>query len=238
MFSCSQILRYIREQFCNLVHPFGLWYILSPSHGPSVWCDRKQIAVPYRSCLGGGVRIVQIVNLLVFGKQIAVYDQKIAIHKHFRLLFSFPQRLSFSSAHEEPGVTRGQNKKIWWKVVLGKQSVVWEYCRWKEWTDGKEADEKMISGMVSPKTSHHLLLLWGEKSCGAGRPMGAQLAAWTCWLATTVEWARRQPQPQLRKYFIKMENLPAWKRFWKLSKATRSSDLTSPTLGCRGQSLM
>lgn len=40
----------------------------------------------------------------------------------------------------------------------------------------------MISEMVSPKTSHHLLLLRREDGCGAA-PMGAQLAAWTCRLA-------------------------------------------------------
>lgn len=35
----------------------------------------------------------------------------------------------------------------------------------------------MISEMVSPKSSHHLLLLWREDGCAAGRPTGAQLAA-------------------------------------------------------------
>lgn len=136
-------------------------------------CDRRQIAVPYRSCFGGGVRIVQIyfpLHLLVFGKQIVVYDQKIAIRKRFRLPFSFPHRLSFRSAHEKPGITRGRNKKIWQKTAFVKQSVVQEYWGWEGWTDGKEADEKMTSEMVSPKTSHHLLLLWREDGCGAGRP--------------------------------------------------------------------
>lgn len=45
-------------------------------------CDKKQIAVPYRPCLGVGiVQIYVPLHLLVFGKQIAVYDQKIAAHK-------------------------------------------------------------------------------------------------------------------------------------------------------------
>lgn len=204
--------------------------------------ERKQIAVPYRSCLGGGVGIVQIYippHHLVCGNQVAVYDQKTAIHKHFRLPFSFPHRLSLRSAHEESGITRGQNKKLRQIIVLVKQSVVREYWGWEGWTDGKEADEKMISEMVSPKTSHHLLLLRREDGCGAGRPMGAQLAAWTCRLAPTAAWARRQPQPGssgniLLKLKVRLpgEALEAFKA------TTRSSDLTSPALGCRGQSLI
>ena len=97
----------------------------------------------------------------------------------------------------------------------------------------------MISEMVSPKPSQNLLLLRMEDGCIAGRPVGAQ-AVCLYLLAGSYGSVNREAASawQLRKCFMKMKKFACEELLEAFKAAARSSDLTFPSLGCRGQSLI
>lgn len=106
--------------------------------------------------------------------------------------------------------------------------------------DGKEADEKLISELVFPTTSQHLLLLRREDGCSAGRPLGAQAVCLNLPAGSYGSMNREAASAwQLRKSFIEIKKFVCLEELLEAFEAApRSSDLTFPILGCRGRSLI
>lgn len=181
-------------------------------------CDRKQIAVPYRSCLGVGiVQICVPLHLLVFGKQIAVYDQKIAVHKWvFQTSLFLPTQPQISTwgardnkgPEQEDTVTENSIGETECSTGILKMGRVnrWEGGRWKD---------DFWNGFPKDLTSLAAALERGWLWCrqAQGSPAGCldlPAASYVSKEATSA-W-------HLRKYFIKIKSVPAWRSFWKLSK--------------------